>query len=182
MKRVLLLGLMFAWLAAAASASVTTYYWQQSSMSTPGLYIHGHYSWVDGSAPVVANSSDDPANFGGLLSLEIDAPNMPAVTLADLVPACADSSACNFGLPFWNISVSGDNLTMFYVDALNANSYQVTPYYILAGSDETLPCFDSGACVSFGSWGVPAPASLPVLSASLLLLGLFRARSGRTRS
>lgn len=180
MKRWLLFGFMAALFAGSAAASVTTYHWNETSSSPSGVSFHGSYSWVDGSAPVSANSTEASPNFGGLISLDIYGANLTPVTLADLVPTCAGCTA-----PIWNLSVSGGDLTMTY--AGQNDGYVVSSNTIQGGSDQNDPCF-SNICTSNGSWeaavpsSVPMPATLPVFAAALLLFGFFRVRSSRIRS
>lgn len=182
MKRWLLLGFLAALSAGSAAASVTTYNWHQTSSTPTGLVIQGSYSLVDGSGPVDAHSSDASPNFGGLLDLNISAPNITPVTLADLVPTCSGCTG-----PVWDLHANGSDFTLFYQNAMHSEGYDATGYWIQAGSDQNDPCF-SNICTSNGSWvaavpsSVPAPASLPVFAAALVLFGFVRVRSNRIRS
>jgi hypothetical protein len=177
------LGALLAFGAVPASASMTTYYWHQTSASIPGLMFTGQYTVVDG-VTVSTDGNQTPPDLAGLLDFTASGGGVLPVTLADLTPTDPIS-----GFPMWSIDLSGAFPFLAFIDANDAYDYTIGSHTISADSDFPSMCDTTGVCSADGFWSsspfvtAPEPASLPVLLMGVLgLFGLIRAGRGRIRS
>jgi hypothetical protein len=196
MKNIFMVVFALAALTISASAGTITYTWHQTSSTDPDLIFTAYYTVIEGVDPKNADSFESDPDFGGLVDFYIQGGDYPAITLADLIPACMDSFGCtaggvthDWGYPYWRISVP----SLFYLDAIALGEdplhleyeYWATPTSILIGDDNANKrCWNTELCIATGYWAAdivptPEPGTLFALLGGLGLLGLMLRRANQ---
>jgi hypothetical protein len=171
----------------AQVAGATTYVFEQTSASVPGLIVTGEMPINGGFAdlPTLSNfchAPCGPVDYGNLLAFEMSAPlSFIAFTRANLTQS-PDPTA----FPMWDIAPDG--ATSFGGPGIRFNNSHSDIFdfgwenaTIQTDTDSGSPCFFTGACRVTGHWvavGVPESSSLTLLAGALLGLYAIRRCSG----
>jgi hypothetical protein len=170
----------------AQVAGATTYVFDQTSASVPGLEVFGDMTINGGFAdlPTLSNfcqSPCGPVNYGNLLAIQMSA-NFTGVqfTRGNLTQS-PDPTA----FPMWDIAPDGSlDPGIRFIDAADLGDIFDRGWEnatIQTDTDSGGPCFFTGACRVTGHWvavGVPESSSLTLLANALLGLCAIRRRAG----
>jgi hypothetical protein len=195
MTKTIALAVALAALTASADARIINYTWHQTSTTWPGLDFQASFGIFQNAGRPIANSSQMPPHLGAVAYLYFQGAAYPAITLADLVPACPGPGLCSIGgalhdpgSPDWQI-----NLPYLFYHATTEIApptyvfeweyWTTSPTSIVIGDDNAgKRCWDTSLCTSYGYWTVdyaPEPATLFAFAAGLALLPVIAARRHR---
>lgn len=159
-------------------ARATTYAYDQTSASVPGLVISGLIT-VNGNLFDLPDTSStaNPIDFGNLLAFQISAPNALArsYTLNDFVATQTDGRYAGF--PNWTI---GGGPGIDFINAVDTEHFIITGGSIAINSDYDGICHMTGTCFAQGNWDpVPEPSTLATFAIGAAWLWVTAARRRR---